>query len=327
MLNFKKKDKKEKLGEEVFVEASTVNESKNLLDPTKNQVATGEIYSGSGHEGSGSGEITISNNKKGKKTKEVNHNDIFLDLAKLLDSNVEDILDDCLIYQIKKIMANIGKILVRFSVSDKEVEKLLVNTNLYGGQGLMSTPVYLPIIAKNVKKHNLESLPVGTLIDFPFGESVFKSKLIDVKTSIKKGVDKVMVMMPVALTAGDKARVLKGQLKKLAKFPNNLVGVAFNAGDALDSDLIKAIKLAQKCGIKEITLVFGVSTLEMVKTIIKNVKKVAKDITLNVNANIENAESCIDLVNAGADIVYTPYAEEIGKTLFKRFKIKGVKLV
>jgi deoxyribose-phosphate aldolase len=269
----------------------------------------------------------VENTKKKGKCKKDGDLDEFSDLARLLGTSVEKVKDDCLLYQVRKIMNNVSKVVVRYNVSDAKLEKIVLNTYALDGRGLIVTPVYLDSLAKIVKKHELESLPVHALIDFPFGESDFRTKITDVKNSVRKGVDGVTVMMPVVLTSQEKTKILKKQLKKLGNFCNVQVTIAFNASDIVEEDFIRTIKLCKKCKIKSIMLVFGACSTEVVKKTIKNINKIKKDIELTVNANVETAESVIDLVNNGVSAVCTPYADDIGKTLVKRFKIKGVKLV
>ena len=47
---------------------------------------------------------------------------------------------------------------------------------------------------------------------------------------------------------------------------------------------------------------------------------------VRVLANVDSAEAVSELLKLKADMVLTPYADEIGKTLVERFNIKSVKL-
>ncbi|MBR1967845.1 MAG: hypothetical protein IKA11_00425, partial [Clostridia bacterium] len=88
----------------------------------------------------------------------------------------------------------------------------------------------------------------------------------------------------------------------------------------------KAVRLINKTKLSFITFAFGEATLEEVKNKLEVVNKYRGAKKVRVLANVDSAEAVSELLKLKADMVLTPYADEIGKTLVERFNIKSVKL-
>ncbi len=271
---------------------------------------------------------TLPDTQKGKRMdKEMEKASIgFDELATLTGRKKGDLLDESLFLQIKKIMAKVGKVVLRYSITDGEFEKVILNLDTLGADGIILSPVYIPACAKVVKKHGLQSLPITAVVDFPFGESMFKSKIADVKSVDDQGVDAISVMMPVALTAQDKLKMLKKQLSKLASMRKGRVGIALNATDVSSDALSRALKLCEKVGVKRVTLVFGAASVSEVVGVVECVQGAVKNLRIDVLANVGNAEGVVEISKCKIGAVYTPFADEIGAELLKRFKIKSATL-
>ncbi len=272
---------------------------------------------------------TLPDLKKGKKRdKKIEISfEGFDDLSTLTGREKAELIDESLFLQIKKIIARLGKVIVRYSITDAEFEKVLLNLDTLSADGIMISPVYISTCAKFVKKHSLQRLPVSAIIDFPNGESDFKSKLVDARKADRQGVDAVTVMMPVALTVSDKVKELKIQLNKLSSMCQGRVGVAFNASDCELEDLVRSVKYSEKHGVKRATLVFGSATLAEVLEVVNHVKGAVKSMRLDVLANVNSVEGVVELSKCGVGAVYTPFADDIIRATMQRFNIKSAKLV
>lgn len=276
-------------------------------------------------EGNNALEVLPKQESKGRR--KVKSSDNFEELAKLIHKKVDTVKDESYYFHLKNLLGRVGKVIVRYNIKDEALEKLLINANTFNLNGIILSPVFLKSCAKFVKKHSLEKLPICALIDFPFGESLFKSKISDIKESIKTGVDGAVVMIPVALTVKEKIKELKKHLRKYSSMYNGLVSVALNASDVLEEDMKRTLTLIEKYGIKKVTIVFGNATLDMVVKTLKNVCSAVKRLPIDIVSNVESAEVCVELFELGVNNVYTPYADKIGKSLFKKFGIKCAKLV
>lgn len=256
----------------------------------------------------------------------VNEDDMFPYLASLFNKSVKEIKEECFVYQIRKFMSKIGKVVVRYNVSDSELEKIFLNADALKFGGIIVAPIYLPICAKLSKKHRLSHVKVGSLIDFPFGESSFKGKVQAIKEGMKIGIDTAQVTIPNMLIENENLKQYKSQVKKVGKLFKDGSGIVLNATDLTDEGIKKALKIAGRTKLTSVTFSFGESTLEQVKEKLDVVNKYRGGKKIYVLANVDKAEAVTELMKLNVDMVLTPYADEIGKELVKRFNAESVKL-
>lgn len=265
--------------------------------------------------------------KEPKKTKDkgVDFSPFFA-LAQLLNVTVEQVKDECCLYQVRNLMSRMGKVIVRYNVSDSELGDVLRNVNALQIKETLVSPAYIPACAKQVGKHGLHSLYIGTVIDFPFGESTFKSKLADIKDSVSAGVDGVTVVFPAMLLEKDKQKQFKKQVKKIGKFYKKDAGIALSAMD-IDEEAVKfAFKTVEKSKVGGITFIFGETDENSLKLKMAAINKYRGKKAVKVMGNVSHPEAVMELIKFKVDEILTPFADEIGKDLIKRFKIKSVKL-
>ncbi len=274
-------------------------------------------------------ETSVDDKKKKKKPKAKTEDelDALPDLATLMNVPIADLKDEFYLFQIRKLMGKLGKVVVRYNTNSKKMEKILVNASLLGIGEVLVSPVYLPDCASVVQKNKLQSLPVNSLIDFPFGESSIKSKVAEIKSSVNMGVDGINVVMPALFTNPENAKFFKKQAKKIRRaYPEN-AGVAINATDLTDDQIKLAVKLTDKAKLSYLTLLFGETTLPDLVTRMNFINTLKGNKKIKVLANVDTADGITELFKLGVDVILTPYADDIGAELLKRFKIKGVKLV
>ncbi len=250
----------------------------------------------------------------------------FPDLASLMNVSVEELKDEFFLFQIRKLMSKLAKTIIRFSVSDKQLEKIFYNSKELGIDQIVVEPTYIPACEKQVSKLGGDGYKVGAIIDFPFGGSTIKVKLAGVKECVRAGVDDVTVMMPSMLVDKEQIKMFRKQCAKLGKAYKGNAGIALNATD-LDEEQIKlAIKAVNKTKLAFITFVFGSATVEEVTSKMQTVKKYKSDKSIFALANVDSAEGIMTLFKNGVDKILTPYADDIGEQLLNRFKIKSLKL-
>ncbi len=248
------------------------------------------------------------------------------DLATLMGTTTEELKDEFFLFQIRKLMSKLAKSVIRFGLNSKQIERLFYNVKALEMDEIVVAPAYLPACAKQVTKMGEDGFNVGTIIDFPFGESTLKSKLADVKESVKTGVDDVTVMMPSMLVTKENIKLFKKQSAKIANSYKGRAGIALNATD-LDEEQIKlAFKAVSKTKLAFLTFVFGTATFSEVENKMAIVKKYKDSKKIFALANVDTAEGIRALLTNGVDKILTPYADDIGEALVKRFSVKSVKL-
>lgn len=263
--------------------------------------------------------------KKGQES-QVGSFDGFPDLACLMNMTVAELKEEFFLFQVRKLMSKMAKTIVRFGVSDREMEKLFFNAKQLQMDQVVVAPAFLPACEKQVAKLGEDGFKVGVIVDFPFGESSFKNKLSSIKECIKKGVDDVTVMMPTLLINKDHSKEFKKQSAKIGKIYKGCAGIALNATDLNEEQIKLAVKSVNKTKLAFITFVFGTASLEEVKAKMAIVKKYKDNKKVFALANVDTAEGVMALFSNGVDKILTPYADQIGEQLIDRFRVKSVKL-
>ena len=245
------------------------------------------------------------------------------ELGNLLNESAETVIDKSVFDEIKRFMKRVGKVTVRYAVSEKDFLCAVKNCKILSVSEILAAPTYLDGYKKAVNKSGVEGQKISALIDFPFGESLFKSKITDIKNCLKYGVDGFVVVMPVAsVNTGE----FKSQIKKIGKITSRDTGVAFSAGELSEEDVKTILKAAEKSEVKSVTFVFGDATEQIIREKAAFIKKYRGKKEIRILGNVLAAEGVAILTALGADKVFTPYADEIGKELVSRFKIKCVNL-
>ena len=260
----------------------------------------------------------------GGKTEKIAADDM-PDLAALMNMSPEDLKDEFYLFQIQKLMKRLAKVSVRFNLPESENKKIYVNSARLKMDELLVSPAYIDSLCKFAKDD--EKVPIGAIVDFPFGESLFSSKLVSVRDCSKKPVRDITVVLPTLLSLQENNRELKKQLKKLGRIKNRPVGVAFNAQDMTEEQLKRAVYTAEKTKIAFITLVFGETDNAMLAEKAGLVGKLSLSKPFNVLANVNDAQTFSELLRSSVNTVMTPYADSIGEELLKKFKIKSLKLM
>jgi deoxyribose-phosphate aldolase len=256
----------------------------------------------------------------------VSEEDLFPLLSSLFNKTVKEIKEECFVYQIRKFMSRLGKVVVRYNVPDPELEKIFLNADALKLGGILVAPIYLPACKKISKKHRLSHVSVGSLIDFPFGESSFKGKVASVREGMKIGIDTVHVTIPNMLLESENIKQYKSQAKKIGKLFKEGSGIILNATDLSEDSIKKALKIAAKTKLTSVTFSFGEATLEQVKSKLDVVNKYRGSKKIYVLANVDRAEAVTELMKLSVDMILTPYADDIGRELVRRFNTESVKL-
>ena len=274
-------------------------------------------------------EVLETEQKESESTKKINteecvFGDIKKDLTELagfLGVGVKEFREEIYLTQIKKIMSKIHKVIVRYDMTEGELEKIFFSAGKYGLGGMTVAPVYLSNCIKKNKKSKYSGLPFCSIIDFPFGESSFKGKISNVKESLKLGASSVAVTMATMMLNKENLKLFKKECKKLCRKTKNRVGLVLNASDINEANFLEGMKTIKKTKISFITLAFGEATMEEVKHKLAVINKCGVSKQLCVIANVENLEQAIELTKLNVSRVLTPYADAIGEDLLKRYNL------
>lgn len=249
------------------------------------------------------------------------------ELASLLNVELNQIKDEYCLFQIKKLMGKVGKVILRYNFSDSEITSMLDNCKQLGISEVLFAPAYLPAVFRESKRCGINYSKVNAIVDFPFGESLYKSKLLDIKSSIKLGANGVTVMMPTIMLTQKNLSALKKQAKAISKIKKANGCLAFSAVDLTEDTIKTLFRVISKTKLKSLTFTFNedVAIEEIVKKV-QLLNEYKGQMQIKVLATVTEVEQMKQLIGLGVEQVLTPYAEEIGKRLLERFNISSLKL-
>jgi deoxyribose-phosphate aldolase len=202
-------------------------------------------------------------------------------------------------------------------IDDEELKDFFLLADKFNFGEITVSPDLVSRCIKPVKKYDLSHVKVSTIIGFPFGDDTFSGKIVSLKQCVSLGIDEASVAMK--FKGGDKAelKLFKKQLKKINSCFSRRVGVALSAHDMEEKDLITAIKLIEKTDLNHVLLTFGECSFQDVKEKLEKVNKVKGKKAVKIMLNAKNPEDIKSVVELGANIVLTPYLDEIIKNLAK----------
>ena len=259
--------------------------------------------------------------KRGGKTPAVND---FSRIAEILNKDEQTVLEECKLFQIKKVMSKLSKAVVRRGLSDGKIKALIQNVGVSGLNEIAVAPAYLNAFAAKIKS---EDVKVCAVVDFPFGEASFKVKLSEIKNCVKSGVDGVLTVVNSAALSKDNQGELKKQLKKVGRVKGVERGVAVNAEDVSAEDIKRLFHTLEKTGMDYAAFLFGNVSKKELLSKMKEINRNKGKTKIKVMANVENVNGVKALIALGADGIITPYADAVAKELFKDFGIKSVRLI
>ncbi len=249
-----------------------------------------------------------------------------LELARLLNVSAERIKDECCLFQLRKLMSKTGKLAVRVSETESELKKAFLNCDELKIKELLVSPSYIPTCQRLSAKTGLSSLYVGAIIDFPFGEGGCKAKLAEIKECISGGADGVTVVFSAMMLKKENRKQFKKQIKKMGRLYKSNVCIALDAAKLSEEEIKFAVKTIDNSKTGSISFIFGETEETELKNKMREINAYKSKKPIKAIGNVKTPEGITELIKLGIDEIITPYADEIGAELVKRFKIKSVKL-
>ncbi len=263
-------------------------------------------------------EVMLSPQKRKKQTE---FGYVISELANLTGKSAETIKDECCFFQLEKYLSGVCKVIVRQNVSDKTLEQIFLLSKKLMLKEFLIAPAYLGAVRKIVDKNGLLSLKVNLLIDFPFGESSFKSKMTELKIGKSVGVDGVTVVLQSALLNEKNRKELIWQVKKFSKAFSENCSIAVSAHEITEMGIKSLISAIEKSKAQSLTILFGETSEIDLKEKIELVNKYKGRVPVKILASVSSVEGLRALFSLGVEDIYTPYADEIAKELLKKFNI------
>ena len=96
--------------------------------------------------------------------------------------------------------------------------------------------------------------------------------------------------------------------------------------DVTDEELKTAFKIIDKTAVENVTLVFGSVSEEELRVKMNAVNALRGKKPVRIIANVETVDAVQKLTALSVDGILTPFADELGKKLVEKFKVKSVTL-
>ncbi len=241
-------------------------------------------------------------------------------LAKVLGKTETGMKKEFYVFQIKELMAKLGKTVGKETTSNEFV-KDFKSLCEFGVGEILATPAYYHECREAEKKNKNSYVKVCALIDYPNGESSFKARLADVKDAVKNGVDGVVVVMPTNAVALSRLSEEKSRMIRFAKASKHSFGLAIDG--KIDGDnLRKVLKAVDGISAEKLVLICSGMDFSAVKRSLLDVASFKGTKQLCVITELNKLEEISLLFENGADKVYSPFVIDVGNQLLDKFGVQ-----
>ena len=242
-------------------------------------------------------------------------------LAYLQNISFETAKKECCLFEIKKIMKRIGKVVVKPNVSDDEIEHILTLQNKVAIKETLISPIYIPTCYKIAKKLNVLDNEVNAFIDFPIGEGSNKTKVSATIEGMNSNADGVCVMMSSIMLTAKYSKNFKKLIAKLGRICKKKGGVAFSVMDLDEIQIKYLLRVIEKSKLSYLTFIVGQVEEKDLYEKMEIINKYRGKKTVKIMGNVDKANVVTELFKLNVDVILTPYADKIGEELLKRFGI------
>lgn len=248
----------------------------------------------------------------------------FYRFAEITGETAKQVKEDCVLYRVKKIMERLGKVVSGVNATDKDFRAMLSNAHTLNLGQITVSPAYISSIKRQFKQ-GADEYKVGVIIDFPFGESLFKTKLNDLHSAIQADADEVTVVLPSMLVSGDYT-AFKKQAKKIGDV-KHCTGIAVSVSDFTEEQIKAVFKAVEKTNLDYVTLLFGATDMTTLREKLGCISKHKGHKRVKILASVKSVAGVSEVLKSGVDELLTPYADKIGEKLVEDFHLKNVELV
>ena len=213
---------------------------------------------------------------------------------------------------------------VELNISEKELEKIII---LFINEAIecnfkcvMIRPNYVSL-AKSIVSEKKSNVVVGTVVDFPLGQSSIEQKIKEAKAALQNGVQELDYVCDYNSFKMGETSYFEESIYRCTKIglENNIVVKWIVETGALSKSEIKLISKKiydtilinfpdqiSKVFVKTSTGYYG--GLGATTKDIKSIKSVVAEMPIKASGGISNLDSCLKMIDAGADRIGTSKA-------------------
>lgn len=247
--------------------------------------------------------------------------DLKEELSILTGKSVKELEDEFVLGNIKKYLSQVGKAVIKTETFGDDLKLVFktCNENMVGA--VLISPVNLKAGEKLIRKKVKRGFPIGAIIDYPLGESAFDSRIGEAKRCNKALMDFAILTLPISLLTAENEKELKKHIKRFSKVFKKEKGVAVNLMNASVSDVKRLVKLLIKNKIDNFVFIFNDEDIEQIIEKVQQAISATAGKKISIIADVKQAQDITKILNIGVEIVFTPFADEISKEVYKRFSL------
>ena len=202
--------------------------------------------------------------------------------------------------------------LLKANAKKEDIIKLCDEAKQYKFKSVCINPYFVSLAKKKLKDSNVL---VCTVIGFPLGANLTKTKILEAKQAIEDGADELDVVINISKFLDKGYYYIEEELKEIVKVAKDkLVKVIIETAYLTDEEITKACAIVNASKARFIKTSTGFAHQGATIDNIKLMKKATSiDVFIKASGGIKTYEDAKKMIEAGADRIGTSNGVEIMK--------------
>lgn len=195
--------------------------------------------------------------------------------------------------------------LLKADATEKDIKKLCKEAKEYEFFSVCVNPIHVKAAKKYLKNSNIR---VCTVIGFPLGANLTKTKLFEAKKAIADGADEIDVVMNIGKFKEKKYNYVGKELAKIVDMCNKkvLVKVIIETCYLTKEEIKYACELVYECGVDFVKTSTGYGTDGAKVEDVKLMREICKDkLKIKASGGIKTIKQVEEFILAGAERIGT----------------------
>ncbi|MDR1698082.1 MAG: deoxyribose-phosphate aldolase [Erysipelotrichaceae bacterium] len=207
--------------------------------------------------------------------------------------------------------------LLKPDASPKQIKKLCLEAKEYDFKSVCVNPVYVPLAVKLLEDTDVL---VCTVIGFPLGQNLTKTKIAEAKLCVKLGAKEVDMVLNVGYLKARRYKFVTDEIRKIkaAVGKDIVLKVILETALLTKDEIIEACLLSREAGADFVKTSTGFAaagaTLENVR-LMREI--VGAYMGVKASGGVKNREQMLQMIEAGASRIGTSSGVEIMKSEVK----------
>lgn len=200
--------------------------------------------------------------------------------------------------------------LLKQDASPEQIIKLCEEAKEFDFMSVCVNPAYVPLAAKCLEGSDVK---VCTVIGFPLGMNLTKTKVEEAELCIKQGADEIDMVINVGMLKAGHDDYVKEEIKLLKEVAGSrILKVIIETCLLTDEEKIRACQLSKEAGADFVKTSTGFSTGGATAHDVALMRKtVGPDMGVKASGGVRTHEDLINMVEAGANRIGTSNGTKI----------------